>query len=104
MIDEDKYKQCLKNIKLEDHCEMIKCAYYFDIKDKDGKTLFSQLIETGLFRCENRRIEVPFITDIIFKDSDHIEPERPNGYELIQQDLNEAHLETLLSKLRNNKQ
>jgi len=39
MVDEDKYRECQENIKIEDHIELVKVAYYLQ-----NKSIFNQLI------------------------------------------------------------
>ena len=53
-------------------------------------------MESGLFRCENRRMEVPFIVDIDFLLHFDMKYNVDNEYEIINQDLNEADLKIQL--------
>ena len=51
-------------------------------------------------RAKYRRIEAPYITDIKIVVSSHPNPNIPNGYEKIEQDINEAQLKILMKQHR----
>ena len=97
MIDEEKFNQARNNIKIEDHIELIKVAYY-----QQNIQIFNSLVESGMYRSQYRRVEMPFIIDIDIKYSNSMYPNVKNGYEIIHQDLNEPYLKSQLNKLRNN--
>ena len=63
-------------------------------------TIFEELTAMAHLRCKYRRIEVPYITDVKIVVSSHPNPNIPNGYEKIDQDINEAQLKILLKKHR----
>lgn len=62
--------------------------------------IFDDLSQMAFLRCKYRRIEVPYITDIKIVVSSHPNPNIPNGYEKIDQDINEAQLKILMKKHR----
>lgn len=78
MVDDDRLNQARNNIKIEDHIELVKVAYY-----QSNMNIFNSLIESAIYRSENRRIEMPYIVDIDIKYSKSIHPNVRNGYQII---------------------
>lgn len=83
-------------IPLEYHLELIKCG--FDIKNHSA---FQELVQLAFTRCDYRRIEHPYITDIDFIVSDTPEANVDNGYERIRIDINEAAIRQEINNFRN---
>lgn len=93
-----KMRELSNLLDLEDHFNLIKCA--FDVKNY---TSFQELLSMAFVRCEFRRIEHPYITDIDFEISDTpkhaVNVEK--GYERIQININEASLRQDIRNYRN---
>ena len=88
-------KEASRAIPLEHHLELTFHAY-----DVNNMAIFEELSTMAFLRCKYRRVEVPYITDIKIVVSSHPNPNIPNGYERIEQDINEAQLKILLKKNR----
>lgn len=54
--------------------------------------IINELLEYAQVRIECRRIEVPYINDVMITVSNSPYPNVPNGYTKIPVDLNEANL------------
>ena len=87
------------NFPLHLHFELIKHAF-----DTTQVAIFADLLSHAFKRCDFRRLEVPYISDIDFEVSSDIKVNVREGYELIGIDLNEAELKQEIMKLRNKKQ
>lgn len=83
---------------MEFHIELIIHAY-----EVQNNSVFESLIKTAQVRTRFRRLEVPYITEIDLICSHHPKPNVPNGFELINIDLNEANLRQELRKYRNSR-
>jgi len=94
MILERTWKKASQNAPLELHIELLKHAY--DLKSK----IYNDLFQTALVRCQHRRVEVPYITDIQLLEAPIPHPNIPNGYEKVAIDINDAHLKSQLAQLR----
>lgn len=68
--------------------------------DTNQLALFEDFSKKMLLRAKYRRIEAPYITDIKIVVSSHPNPNIPNGYEKIEQDINEAQLKILIKRHR----
>ena len=66
---------------------------------KSSKIL-GELIEFAKVRIECRRIEVPYVNDVMITVSNSPYPNVPNGYTKIPVDLNQANMIKELTKLR----
>ena len=96
---EDKAKKFSVDFPLEIHFELLKHAF-----DLQKTAIFNDLLAQASKRCDYRRLEVPYISDIDFEISNDMDVNVRNGYEKIPIDLNEAYLKQEISKLRNKKQ
>jgi hypothetical protein len=72
--------------------------------DVQKQAVFSDLLGFAFKRCDYRRIEVPYISDLDFEVSRDMDINVRNGYEKIPIDLNEAYLKQEITKLRNKRQ
>jgi hypothetical protein len=87
MIKEKEWKKSSKKIPLEYHIELMHYAY-----EVENDTIFDDLAKTAVIRCEHRRTELPYISDIEFVPHNTPFPNISNGYEKIPVDINEADL------------
>ena len=97
-IKEKNWKNASESIPLEFHIELVIHAY-----DINNSKIFEDLSNSAYIRCQLRRFEVPYITDIDILMSPVPYPNIENYFEKIPQDLNEAALKFELNKLRNKK-
>jgi hypothetical protein len=70
---------------LEYHIEL--CMHAYDV---GNIALFEELSNSAYLRTKYRRIEMPYITDILIEVSSTPNVNTPNGYEKIDMDINEA--------------
>jgi hypothetical protein len=68
--------------------------------DVGNVPLFEELSNSAFLRTKYRRIEMPYITDILIEVSSTPNVNTPNGYEKIDMDINEAQLKILMKKNR----
>lgn len=99
MTEEKKVNKISEDFPLELHFELMKHA--FDIQKQ---AVFADLLAHAFKRCDYRRIEMPYISDLDFEVSNDMNINVRNGYEKIPIDLNEAYLKQEITKLRNKKQ
>jgi hypothetical protein len=96
LTDEKKLTKISEDFPLELHFELLKHAF-----DVQKNAIFTDLLAHAFKRCDFRRIEVPYISDLDFEISRDMEVNVKNGYEKIPIDLNEAYLKQEITKLRN---
>lgn len=99
LSEEERARRVSEYFPLELHYELLKHAF-----DINKQQLFGELLQSALKRCDYRRIEVPYISDISFLVSNDMDVNVPNGYEKLPVDLNEAYLKQEIARIRNLRQ